>query len=341
MESTKPKVLLDPHFRTMEPLFKPDYLAEMRSFADVVWARSEPISEEELTAVQGELEAIVCGHWRHGPVSRYPKLRAIFEVGGSFPRPDVLDYPECFARGIRVLSCAPGFAPAVAEMSLGLAIGAARGIVAQDAAFRKGDETWGTRGYVHDFMLFEKTVGFIGFGNLARHLQRLLQPFRCPILAYDPWLTDGHLRTLGVTPAGLDELIERSKVIFVLAVPSVGNRALLDREKLEKIQPHALLVLMSRAHLVDFDALTELVTAGRFLAAIDVFPAEPLPADHPIRNAPNTILSPHRAGGGPETYRHIGRMVLNDLEAVLKGLPTQEMQVAQPEYIRQRGSVKP
>src|SRR5207302_7419271 len=134
-----------------------------------------------------------------------------------------------------------------------------------------------------------------------RHLKPLLAPFRCSILAYDPWLTDGYLRTQGVTPASLDELVQRSKIIFVLAVPSQANRALLDRERLERIAPDSLLVLMSRSHLVDFEALTEMVTAGRFQAAIDVFPEEPLPADHPIRKAPNTVLSPHRAGGGPET----------------------------------------
>ena len=73
-----------------------------------------------------------------------------------------------------------------------------------------------------------------------------------------------------------------------------------------RIQPGAVLVLISRAHVVDFDALTELVLAGRFKAAIDVFPVEPLPLDHPIRRAPNAVLSGHRAGSVPEGLREIG-----------------------------------
>lgn len=337
MSATKPRVLLDPHFRPMEPLFGPAGLERLRSFADLVWAQDGPAPSEVVTAAASDLAAIVTGWWRHGSVDDYPKLRAILEVGGAFPNPSLLDYEACFARGIRVLSCAPGFAPAVAEMALGMAIAASRDIVASDAAFRDGTEKWGFAGDVADFQLFDLPIGMIGFGGLARALKPMLAPFRCRIAAYDPWLTDAYLRTQDVEPVALEELLASSRVVFVLAVPSSANRAMLDRRLLSMIQPGAVVVLISRAHVVDFDALTEMVLEGRFRAAIDVFPTEPLPADHPIRSARGAILSAHRAGGGEQTYRRIGRMVVDDLEAVLAGLPPQEMQVAQPEYIRMRG----
>jgi len=362
-----PKVILDPHFRTMEPLFPPETLSRMRGFAQIVWARDDPIPDEELVRHAPDAEAVIVGHWRYGDVRRFPRLRAILEVGGSFPRPltrtdsgataagaescggggalsargsapaSELDYEHCFRSGIRVLSCAPGFAPAVAEMALGMAIAAGRGLVSGDAAFRRGEEVWGHRGRVQDFLLFDKPVGFIGFGSIARCLKGLLAPFRCRVFAYDPWLTDAWLRLQGVEPVPLERLVAESKITFVLAVPSAANRALLDRSLLERIPRGSVLVLISRSHLVDFDALTELVLAGRLQAAIDVFPEEPLPSDHPIRRAPGAILSAHRAGGGPETYQLIGRMVANDLEAVLTGRVPQEMQQAQPEYILARG----
>jgi phosphoglycerate dehydrogenase-like enzyme len=112
----------------------------------------------------------------------------------------------------------------------------------------------------------------------------------------------------------------------VLAAPTPANRGLLNGDLLRRISPDAMLVLVSRAHLVDFEALTELLCAGRFRAAIDVFPEEPLPADHPIRHASGTLLSAHRAGGDVHGYRDIGRIVVNDLEAILAGLPPREMQ---------------
>lgn len=84
---------------------------------------------------------------------------------------------------------------------------------------------------------------------------------------------------------------------------------------------------------MDFDALTELVMEGRFKAAIDVFPTEPLEANHSLRSAESAILSPHKAGPTFEGCHEIGQMVVDDLEAILHGLPPQRMQNAQPELI--------
>jgi phosphoglycerate dehydrogenase-like enzyme len=151
---------------------------------------------------------------------------------------------------------------------------------------------------------------------------------------YDPWLSEGYLRSQGLEPVPLEHMLATSQVIFVLAVPSAENRSLLSRELLSLIRPGAVLVLISRAHMVDFDAPTHFVLQGRFKAAIDVFPREPLPADHPIRNAPGGVLCAHRAGSVQEGLWEIGRMIVDDLEAIARNLPPQRLQVAQPELIR-------
>ena len=278
--------------------------------------------------------AVVCSDWRYGDVIDDARaLRAIVTVSGAWP--EALDYEQCFERGVRVLSAAPAFAPAVAEMALGLALACSRDIAAGDRAMRSGSEGWRHAGNVDSFLLFGRRVGFVGFGAIGRSLQKLLGPFGCSIRAFDPWLTDGDLRAQGVEPTGLQELLESCEVIFVLAVPSAENAGLVSREALERLRPGTVLVLVSRAHLVDFDALTELVLAGRIKAAIDVFPSEPLEADHPIRAAPNAVLSAHRAGSVREALLDIGRMVVDDLEAVLQGLPPRQLQRAEPELVAQ------
>ena len=94
---------------------------------------------------------------------------------------------------------------------------------------------------------------------------------------------------------------------------------------------------MSRSHLVDFGALTEMLVAGRFRAGVDVYPEEPLPRDHPIRQAKHVVLSSHRAGAIGEALLNIGRLVTNDVEAICQGLMPRYMQVAQAEFIRLRG----
>jgi phosphoglycerate dehydrogenase-like enzyme len=110
-------------------------------------------------------------------------------------------------------------------------------------------------------------------------------------------------------------------VIFVFASVTADNEGFLGRAELEKIRPGSVLVLMSRAGVVDFDAAVELVAAGRFRAATDVWPEEPVPAGHPARSVEGLLLSPHRAGGMREAFLEIGRLAVADLELIMRGLP--------------------
>ena len=334
----RPQVIVDPYFRAMDDVFSREDARRLGEAVEIVWGRDEPMPEQAFTAALPSAFAVVTGGWRYGPVlDRATSLQAILTVSGGWP-PE-LDYGRCFERGIRVLSAAPGFAGAVAEMALGLALASSREIAAGDRDMRSGEERWLSvaRG-LRSFPLYGKRVGFIGFGNIGRRLRALLEPFGCEVCAFDPWLTDAYLREERVEPAELARLLETSRVIFVLATPTSENEALLSRERLERIAPDAVLVLVSRAHVVDFEALTELVLGGRFRAAIDVFPEEPFPPDHPIRSAENAVLSPHRAGLVQEALWELGRMVVDDLEALTRGLPPRRMQAAEPElasrYVR-------
>ena len=329
----KERVLVDAFFRRIDEIFDPADLERLNGMADVIWARDERMPAEAYEKIKADLFAIITPGWRHGPVGELPRLRAIMDVGGGLPSPDSLDYRECFARSIRVLTCAPAFGPMVAEMALGLVLAASREIVDGHNAFVAGEEKYLWDGNVGTFTLFGQTVGLIGFGGLARALKPLIDPFGCHMLAYDPWLPDRFIERQGVVPVGLDELLESSRVIFVLVIPTRENEAMLNRELLGKIKKGSVLALMSRSHVVDFDALTDLVNAGRFKAVIDVFPQEPLPQDHPIRQAPGVVLSAHRAGAVERDLRDIGRMVVDDLETILAGLPPTEMQAAQPEIV--------
>jgi phosphoglycerate dehydrogenase-like enzyme len=333
----KPLVLVDPHFRKMGEIFAPADLARLHNLVEVAWGQDEPISLEEAGRIMPQAVAVVCANWRFASLlAQAANLRAILAVSGAFPAE--IDYDYCFARGIRVLSAAPAFARQVAEMALGLALAAGREIVSGDRAMRQGTEQYLHAGNMGTFMLYGQPVGLIGFGSLARALRPLLAPFAGPVAVYDPWLTDGYLASQGVEPMALPDLLATAKVIFVLATPTGENRALLSRELLEMIRPGAVLVLISRAHVVDFAALTELVLAGRFKAAIDVFPNEPLAPDHPIRQAPGAILSAHRAGSVKEGLWEIGQMVVDDLAAIGQGLPPQRLQRAEPELIKRYAS---
>ncbi len=329
----RPKVILDPAFRRMDEIFHAQDLARLNACCDVVWGRDEAMPADLIEMERGDAFAVVTTRWRYGDLRTMPKLRAILEVGGRHPSPAAVDYAYCRAHGIRVLSCAPAFGPMVAEMALGMAIDAARQISAGHEAFRAGDERYLWDGNADTFTLYGKTVGCIGFGGLAQSLKPLLAPFGCRLLAYDPWRTGQYLMDQGAEPCSLEELLAIARVIFVLAIPSTTNKAQLDRANLELVRRDAVFVLMSRAHMVDFEALTDLLLKRRFRAAIDVFPDEPLPADHRIRQAPNVVLSAHRAGSVVGDSNLIGRMAVDDLEAMAQGLPPWHMQQAEPEIV--------
>jgi phosphoglycerate dehydrogenase-like enzyme len=260
-------------------------------------------------------------------IARAPKLRAVVNVKGNWE--PTLDYAACEARRIPVLSIAPAMAPAVAEMALALALDLARGITPADAAFRRGEERYGIASNGTAFLLRDAAIGMIGFGNLGMALRPLLAPFGGRIRVYDPWLPDGHLRDAGVEPAALDAVLAESRVLFVLAGVTSENEGFLDRARLERIRRDAAVVLISRAEVVDFDAFVELAEAGHFRAAIDVFPEEPVPAEHPVRRTTRILLSAHRAGGMAASYARISEMLREDLELLLDGLPPVRLQRAQ------------
>jgi phosphoglycerate dehydrogenase-like enzyme len=264
-------------------------------------------------------------------LARAARLRALVNVEGNFFQN--VDYRMCFERGIHVLGCGPAYATAVAEYSLGLALDLARGISREDRAFRANRERYVVEGNMDAMLLHGSAIGLIGLGNLGRALLPLLEPFRATVRVYDPWLPDSALKQIGVVPSTLSDLLCHSQVVFVLATVTQQSEHLLGGEQLDLLQAGTRLILVSRAPVVDYEALLERVRAGRLLAAIDVWPEEPVPADYPARQLEGLVLSAHRAGGIPEAFIEIGRMVVDDLTLIARGLPPVRMQVAARELV--------
>jgi phosphoglycerate dehydrogenase-like enzyme len=115
--------------------------------------------------------------------------------------------------------------------------------------------------------------------------------------------------------------LAQSRCLFVTAVPTQDNKGLIGADELSKMPNQALLILLSRAHLVDMDAVIEAVKARKIRAAIDVFDPEPVAANDPIRGMEGLILSPHRAAAVPGGRQLIGEMVLQDMAARFAGNP--------------------
>ena len=332
--AAKPNLLLDPYWRRIDELFAPQSLGGLHELCNVVWAKDRPMPPSLFQDALPYAEILVTTAPLLTPevLDHAKQLRMVIEVEGAFP--DTVDYAACAKRGIEVLCCAPGFRQSVAEMGLAMALAGARGLVEEHTAMRQGGEHWLDDQPDRDFTMFGAQVGFVGFGQIAQELTRLLAPFRVQVLAYDPWLPQAVAQQHGAQLMGLDGVLEKAKCLFVTAVPTAENHNLLDEAKLSLMPKGALLVLLSRAHLVDFHALSNALKAGRIRAALDVFPTEPVAADDDIRNLPGTILSPHRAAAVTGGRHLIGDMILDDIKSWISGNPKRRLTSASDSKIK-------
>jgi phosphoglycerate dehydrogenase-like enzyme len=332
-ESARPLILLDPHPRPVDLIFEPRSKAQLEAMGHVIWHDGSPASDAHIERYLPEAVAIIGQPTLTTErLARAKNLKVIFNVESNF-LPNV-DYAECHRRGIYVLSTAPVFSKPVAEMALGMALSLARRIHEADAAVRSGTETLYGEGDNRDsFLLHGRTLALVGCGNVGRALLPLLRAFGGEILVSDPWIQPSVLRELGVTPVSLTDCFERASVVFLLAATTTENSGKIGRELLSKMKSGSVVVLASRAGIVNFDELLDAAASGHLRVGIDVWPDEPIPKDHRARKTPNTILQAHRAGNIPEIWPWMGQMVVDDLEFILRGLPPQRCQRAQWETV--------
>ncbi len=311
-----PVILLDPHPRRIDRIFDEATKRRLEKLGRVLWHDGSPAAREHIDQYLPQTIALIGqSPLDKARLDRAPHLRAVFNVESNF-LPNV-DYAECARRGIPVLSTAPVYARPVAELALAMAISLARRMHEADAALRIGKEFKGDN---HDsFLLHNKPLGIVGFGNLGRALLPLLKPFSNEIHIHDPWVPESRLREAGAIPASLDGCFALCRVVFILAAITEENAGKIGARQFASMQPGSVVILGSRAALVNFPELLAAARSGQIRAGIDVWPEEPIPPDEPGRNVPNTLVQAHRLGSVPEIQTLIGQFVADDLEAILAG----------------------
>ncbi|MGI1663751.1 hydroxyacid dehydrogenase [Palleronia sp. KMU-117] len=329
MTDDRPLVLSLPAPRTLELIFSPEALAKLHRRYEV---------HEAATLADVPDAALARARYLLGqpPVTedalaRMTALRCVFNVEGNLL--DNMPYPRLFERGIHVVTTAQVFALPVAEIGLALALDLLREVTEADLAFREGREVWGLEGNRAARLLSGAEVGMIGYGELGRALHRLLQGFRPRLRVFDPWLPASVIAEAGAEPADLDTVLRQSDVVFVVAAVTSENQRFLGAPAFASMRPGAAFILLSRADVVDFDALIDAVAAGHLRAASDVFPEEPMPRDHRVRGLRGFLRSAHRAGALDLAFRRMGDMVLEDMELLDRGLPPQRCKRAERETV--------
>lgn len=247
-----------------------------------------------------------------------PRLRAIVHAAGT-----VKDHvsPACFERGLLVSTAADANAVPVAEYTLAVILLAGKSFwrsVACYASERAGIDLLTEFPEVGNY---RRRVGVVGASRVGRHLLHLLRPFDLDVLVYDPWASVDDVASLGAHKVELDELLASCAVVSLHAPYLPATSGLISAGRLALMRDGATLINTARGGLVDHAALTAELMTGRLNAVLDVTEPEPLPANSPLYNLSNVVLTPHIAGAAGLELRRLGAWAVDEIARLSAGEP--------------------
>lgn len=237
-----------------------------------------------------------------------PKLRLIHQWGTGT---DGIPVAEARARGITVARSPGKNAPSVADLTVGLMLAALRRLCVGDARIRAGD--WAEPDlYETGRDLTGARVGLVGYGAIAQAVEKRLAGFDCEVI---------HSRASGgAGSVPFDDMIGRVDILSLHAPATPETRHLINADTIARMRRGTVLINTARGELVDEDALAAALNSGQIGAAgIDAFAVEPLPANSPLRDAPNTVFSAHSGGRTRDNFARIIRHWSGNIRAHAAG----------------------
>lgn len=275
------------------------------------------LTEDELVTRLRDVSLLVCEleEVTERVLEQCPDLKIIASARAN---PTNVDTTAAEARGIWVLNTPGRNAESVADFTIAAILASQRRVI--QAADHLRNVGWNLSGELPYFHfrgreISELTIGLLGYGAIGRRVaQRLVRGFGAKILAHDLYVRD---MGEGCEWVEFDELFERSDVVSLHAAPPSDGKPLIGNQQLAALGSEGYLINTARAALVDENALVVALNSGTIAgAALDVFWEEPLPRDHPILSAPNTLLTPHIAGASTDVRRHHTSIIFEGLSAV-------------------------
>ena len=231
---------------------------------------------------------------------------------------DRIDVDAATRAGVMIVNAPTGNTIAAAEHTMALMLALLRQVPSADASVRAGE--W-ERGRYTGRELRGKILGIVGLGKIGKAVARRAAGFEMRVVATDPYLTDEQASEAGARLVGLAELLHRSDVITVHTPLTAQTRGLLSRAQLEATKPGAFVLNVARGGIVDEAALAEALASGHLGgAAVDVYSAEPMAADNPLRSAPNLVLTPHLGASTAEAQDRVGLEMAEQVLMALGGV---------------------
>ena len=234
-----------------------------------------------------------------------------------------VDVEAATKRGVVVVNTPGRNANAVAELTLGLMLAAARRIPESDRYVRTGSWESPTGPYreLRGSELAGKLAGVIGLGAIGRRVSALCNALGMNVIAYDPFVQPSVAERHGATWCSLEFLIESADVITLHAPPVGDGKPLLNAEWINRMKPGGILINVSAPELVDQHALETALRTGRLGGAgLDIFPTHPVEPSYPLLSLQNVVLTPHIGGATNETIVRHSQAIAEDLLRYQRGM---------------------
>ncbi len=259
--------------------------------------------EDELIRGIAGADAIIAGSERYTPrvLASAPQLRVIARSGVGY---DAVDLAACDAQGI-VVAVTPGVNHhAVAEHTIALLMGIARGFPWNDQWVRKG--IWKRIGGPR---VMGRTLGLVGLGRIGQAAATRGVGLGMKVIAFEPYPDREFVSKWDIELVDLDTLFSTADYVSLHCPASAENRHLVNAARLKQMKSDAVLINTARGILVDENALIDALRTGEIRAAgLDVFEQEPLPTTSPLLEMENVLLSGHIAGLDHESHEDTFRM---------------------------------
>jgi D-3-phosphoglycerate dehydrogenase len=296
-----------PFDHEMEPLARLD--------AEFVQVASD---EDAMVAAMADADALYPVGKISARVIRAAKKCQIIALGSIGV--DYIDIAAATEAGIPVTNCADTFVEEVADHAMTLLLGGFRRLVEHDRMVRDGRWREG-RAHLYQFpRLWGQTLGFVGFGHIARAVAQRARPFGLRMLAYDPYVEELSMLPLGVEPAGLHELLAASDFVSMHAPGTNETGGMMGEAEFRTMKPTALFINTGRGATVDEAALITALQQGWIAgAALDVLEVEPPRQDNPLLQMRNVTFTAHVASASARFDPARKRRVGQELALVLSG----------------------
>jgi D-3-phosphoglycerate dehydrogenase len=274
--------------------------------------------QELIEALDGVAVAITqMGPFTERVLAQADALRLVVVARGG---PVNVNLEAATARGVAVCSTPGRNAPAAAELALALGLAALRRLGEVHATMREG--AWRSDLYAYDRCggeLDGAEAGVVGFGAIGRRVAGVLSALGAHVLVHDPFLDPARLPD-GYEATTLEELLERSQLVTLHARMTEQTRGMIGAAQLARMPRGAVLVNTARGALVDNEALAAALVSGHLGGAgLDVYEPEPLPVAHPLRRAPNVVLTPHLGGATRQTADRAVQMAVAETARFARG----------------------